>query len=179
VNKPRFSDLPRFPVAQFAVDYPWHHIERVVCQAVKEDGLDLDPDFQRGHVWTDAQASAYIEYCLYGGDKTARTIRFNCPRFMAGDHSGPYVIIDGLQRLTAIRRFMRGEVRAFGHLLHEYADQPSYFDCSVHWQVLELPTRAEVLDLYLRINAGGTPHPASEIDRVRALLTAEQGASHG
>ena len=31
------------------------------------DGLDLDPPFQRGHVWTDDQRSAYMEYILSGG----------------------------------------------------------------------------------------------------------------
>jgi len=36
-------------------------------------------------------------------------------------------------------------------------------------------TRTEALELYIRINAGGTVHSAEEIDRVRGLLAEEQG----
>jgi hypothetical protein len=38
------------------------------------------------------------------------------------------------------------------------------------WRIYELPTRADVLRYYLAMNAGGTPHPAAEIERVRVLL---------
>ena len=39
-----------------------------------------------------------------------------------------------------------------------------------------LPTRAAVLQWYLEMNAGGTPHADAEIERVRGLLAAEGDA---
>jgi len=38
--------------------------------------LQLNPDFQRGHVWIENQQIKYIEYILRGG-KTARVIYLN------------------------------------------------------------------------------------------------------
>ena len=38
------------------------------------------------------------------------------------------------------------------------------------WRVVALKTREDVLRFYLSLNAGGTPHSAEEIERVRAML---------
>jgi hypothetical protein len=38
------------------------------------------------------------------------------------------------------------------------------------FRMCSLASRAEVLRFYLNINAGGTPHTNSEIERVRAML---------
>lgn len=38
--------------------------------------MQLNPDFQRGHVWIENQQIKYIEYILRGG-KTARVIYLN------------------------------------------------------------------------------------------------------
>jgi hypothetical protein len=37
-----------------------------------------------------------------------------------------------------------------------------------------METRKETLQLYLNINAGGTPHTQEELNQVRVLLAAEQ-----
>ena len=40
-------------------------------------------------------------------------------------------------------------------------------------RIAKLPTRREMIEWYLMINAGGTPHTGEELQRVRALLDAE------
>ena len=84
-------------------------------------------------------------------------------------------LVDGLQRLTACLRFLRGEISAFGHYLAEYEDLHALGGIRLSFRVNDLKTRAEVLRWYLEINTGGVVHTEEEIAKVEALLTAEVG----
>ena len=46
--------------------------------------------------------------------------------------------------------------------------------CGFKFRVCVLPTRKEVLQLYLNINAGGTPHTEEELNLVHAMLQKEK-----
>lgn len=140
--------------------------------------VDLNPDFQRGHVWTEAQQIAYIEYFLRGG-KSGRDIYFNNPRWGGGMNKkmeyDDFVCVDGLQRITAIERFLNNEIPIFGnHYYKDFTDK--YFMEHDHWHhcfiihVNNLTTKKEVLQWYLEMNSGGTPHTEQELDLVRELL---------
>lgn len=170
-TRPSLRSIPQIPAAHYEVWVPWKSLERTIAADVAECGLDLAPDFQRGHVWTDTQATRYVEYRLRGG-RCASTLIFNCYQYGTG-RQNPYVIVDGLQRLTAVRRFMADELPAYGRRLSEYADTPNHMDYGFQWSVTGLPTRAEVLRFYLDLNDGGSVHAESELARVRSLLAAE------
>lgn len=171
-----FQDIPLFPRASYQVNVGWQYLEEYIQgQTSVPEGmaaLDLDPDFQRAHVWTEAQQRTYIEYCLQGGE-VGRRLTFNCAGWGITD-KGPYVIVDGKQRLEAIRKFMRSELKAFGQYYREFTGHLRIVTGDIVWCVCALETREEVLQLYLNINAGGTPHTADELDKVRKLLKAEQ-----
>lgn len=169
----KFADIPLMPRAHYSITMDWADIERHLAHAAKHPGEEiiLDPEYQRGHVWTPEQQTAYVEYVLMGGE-AAKDLLFNCPGFTGGGKYGPYEIVDGLQRLTAARAFMRGDIRAFGHFRHEYTDRPR-MHVAFNWRVMELPTRAEVLKAYLAFNSGGVVHSSDEIARVKALLAKE------
>jgi hypothetical protein len=130
--------------------------------------LDLNPDFQRGHVWTREQQIAYVEFKLRGG-RGSNTILFNCKGWM---HSfeGPYVLVDGKQRITAVLAFLHDEIPAFGHLYSEFTGKLRMTGADFVIQVNDLKTRAEVLQWYIELNAGGTPHTQEEIEKVKQLL---------
>lgn len=168
---PRFSDIPTFPRASWCVDIGWDYLERFLDSQF-EIGLDLEPDFQRAHVWTREQQIAYVEYQLRGGE-VAREITCNAKDWSSG-RVHDYVIVDGKQRLEAVRAFLRGDIPAFGHYRHEYTDRLRMTVVGLKWRVTELATREEVLELYLNINAGGTPHTKDELERVRSLLRAQR-----
>ena len=47
----RFRDIPQFTdVGHYAVDYPIHHLVNFLEEEVSSYGLNLCPEFQRGHV---------------------------------------------------------------------------------------------------------------------------------
>lgn len=170
---PKFYEIKMFPHCSWRCDVSWKYLENmIVSHSERGSGaLDLEPDFQRAHVWNDAQRTAYIEYILRGGT-SGKELYFNCPGW-GKNYRGPYVIVDGKQRLEAVRRFMRGEIKAFGYYRHEYEDAPDITSAKFSWNVAALETRREVLEWYLNFNAGGSAHTSEELERVRKLLEKE------
>lgn len=177
---PRFRDIPQMTQdAPYAVDVGWDYLECHLERMAETDrgnfsAIDLDPDFQRAHVWTDAQQVAFVEFKLRGG-MGSHEIRFNHPGWMS-DWKGAFVLVDGKQRLEAVRRFLRDDIPAFGHRFSEYTDRLRMTDPSFRIMINTLPTRADVLQWYLDINSGGVAHTPDEIARVRTLLEAETAA---
>ncbi|WOE32138.1 MULTISPECIES: DUF262 domain-containing protein [unclassified Acinetobacter] len=138
-------------------------------------GIDLNPDFQRGHVWTQDQQVHYIENVLRRiVDESGLTIRFNNPTWretkITGDLIEQVVCIDGLQRLTAIRKFIAGELNIFGISYSLLPARIILRDLTVVIKMYDFANKADLLSFYLDINAGGTYHTESEINRVRELL---------
>lgn len=168
-----FSEIPLYPRAHYEIDAMWDYMEEILGNYIANYGLQLLPDFQRGHVWTEQQQISYVEYVLRGGE-SGKTILFNHPDWNnpLGNGEFEFVIVDGLQRLTAARRFMGNEIRAFGHLFREFTGNLR-MHVGFKFRVLSLPDRASVLTYYLAFNEGGTVHSEHELKRVKALLDEE------
>lgn len=172
----RFNDIPQFTRhGSWECDYDLEGVLRFISDERKL-GLNMDPDFQRGHVWTTHQQSKWIEFFLRGG-KTGRVLYFNHPGWHQ-EYKGEFVIVDGKQRCEAIRRFLGNEIKAFGSYYHEYTDKIRISGHTMRINVNTLRTRAEVLQWYIEFNSGGTPHSKEEITRVRKLLAAERRITH-
>ena len=172
----QFNDIPRFTkVPNYRTTTDWAYLEGTLERWIGERGkdiakLDLNPDFQRAHVWTEAQQIAYVEYALRGGS-SGREIYLNCAGWQ-NDWRGPFVLVDGKQRLEAVRKFMRDELPIFGgHTFKQFEGRLPVSTAFFYINVNDLPTRAEVLQWYLEMNTGGTPHTPEEIQKVRELLS--------
>ena len=168
----KFIDIPRFTrPGSYQVNMPLNYFVKWIKKNQEECGLELNPDFQRGHVWTEKQQIVYIEFLLRYG-KSNRVIYFNCPNWSVGGRDGEFVCVDGLQRTTAIIRFINNEIPAFGCYYKDFEDRlPMEIDVLVN--VNELKTKEEVLKWYIEMNDGGTPHTKEEIDKVRAMLNSK------
>lgn len=148
--------------------------------------LELDPDFQRGHVWSQEKQIAFIEAILRG--TAPLVIRFNSPGWtghrnpgsVQGLNPGSIQCVDGLQRLTAMREFVAGKFPVFGqyHMadLEGTAFALSRLNKTWTMEVYDIPTRAELLQFYLDLNTGGVVHSPEEIERVQGLLEKERTA---
>lgn len=143
-------------------------------------GVEMDPDYQRGHVWTPAQRTAFCESFIRG--QASALLLFNCPSYhgalseRAGDLPKHLMqCIDGLQRFTALTDYASDKVAVFGGKFCSDFDQ-SPFDVRrqrAQVRVYGLQSRAELLRFYIDLNSGGTVHSAEELTRVRALLKEE------
>lgn len=172
----KFTEVPQLTaVGSYQVNMPLRYLKERIEEWIAEDGLELNPDFQRGHVWTEEQQVKYIEFLLRGG-KSSRVIYFNNPYWMSmapKDGYREFVCVDGLQRLTACFRFLNNEIPAFGLLYNLFEDKIP-FDIDLLVNVNNLKTRKEVLQWYLEMNSGGTVHSDEEIAKVRKML--EEGS---
>jgi hypothetical protein len=169
----KFRDIPQFVRhGSYEVDVSPESLISTINDFV-EQGLDLDPDFQRGHVWSDKQRVAFVEFFLRGG-KTGRVIYLNNPNWHFNNEKGynDFVIVDGKQRVEAFRKFINNEIKAFGSYYREYTDSIRLVN-TMKINVNDLRTRADVLQWYIDFNAGGVVHSDKEISRVRRLLKKE------
>lgn len=130
--------------------------------------LELDPDFQRPLVWDNERCSQFIEYIARGG-KSGNILYFNCPNWMVFDKKAKFQIVDGKQRIEAIRKFLDNEITIFGGVYFKDIEDVNNLG-SVYLHVNTLKTKHEVLNWYLGINAGGVPHSQQEIERVQNML---------
>jgi hypothetical protein len=134
--------------------------------------LDLDPEYQRSHVWTREQQSLFVGHLLSGGETTQLIIN-ELP-----DQSTE--IVDGKQRFTACLQWVNNEFPATtwnGETIW-YKDL-DHVSTTILGNRITLPflivqlSGADILKLYIRLNRGGTVHSDEEIARVKALLDAE------
>lgn len=59
----RFSEIPQFTRdGVWQCDFDIIGVTRFIKNEVAEQGLQLNPVFQRGHVWTKEQQIAFMEY---------------------------------------------------------------------------------------------------------------------
>lgn len=159
--------------------YPADYTLKGLFDKWKSEQL-LIPDFQRNYVWTQTQASRFIESFLLG---------LPVPQvFLYRDRSDPRLtVIDGHQRLGAIARFYNGvlrlrnvnslwEGRAYDDL-SDYAR--SQLDDSTMRAIvirqIQPDDNSSVYEIFRRLNTGGTQLNDMEIRR--AVSISRGGAS--
>lgn len=142
---------------------------REIFHQIEEGDIDLAPDFQRNFVWKSKKQVLLIESIILGIPLPA--FYFNQDEF------GAYQVIDGVQRLTTIRRFMANELsleethlaylkdltgQTFSSLEAPIKRRFSATQIVAH--VIEPQTPAELkFDIFNRVNTGGEPLSPQEI----------------
>lgn len=158
---------PNFDPEQIRVDTKVFSILDVM-RFIDKGRIDLSPDFQRYFVWKDVtKQSRLIESLL---------LRIPLPVFyLSEDKDGFYQVVDGLQRLNTIHRFIKGELklggmeylqdcegRTFQALLLKYQNRIE--DTQLTFNVIAPTTPISVkFEIFKRINEGGKPLNRQEI----------------
>lgn len=139
--------------------------------------MNLNPDYQRGHVWSKEQSEDFMGHILEGGA---------CPAFII--HEGDFSkddyeneMVDGQQRARAILGWFDGDIGARlsdGRMVWHKDCTPAE-DRMIRMGITVPVTlgrwdRKTRLRLYLRLNRGGTVHSNEEIQRVREMLAEEK-----
>ena len=168
-----FNSVPKLTqLSQYHVHIGWDNLLEFIKQEQEEGGLNIDPDFQRPHVWDEERKTKYIEHVL-GGGTSGIELYLNHPGYMDGSADGPYELVDGKQRLNAIMGFMTNEVKAFGHYHKEFTGKLR-MHARVVWYVNDLQTREQVLRWYLEMNEGHVAHTKEQLEMVEKMLETEK-----
>lgn len=139
---------------------------------IQEGQIILNPDFQRNKVWKGVQKSQFIESAILGLPLP--------PIYFKKDNMSKLVIVDGLQRTTAIQEFMANQLRLEGletlnklngytfqelknsKALEVYATRVE--DNQLFCYVLQKSVPMSIVyDIFNRINTGGTKLSRQEI----------------
>ena len=128
-----------------------------VLRRIDQSTYVMDPDFQRDFIWPEDKQSKLIESVI---------MRIPLPVFyMAEDHLGRMVVVDGLQRLSTFKRFVKDELRLKLPGRSEldglrFSDMSSKIqnrveDCNLIFYIIDskVPERAR-LDIFERVNGG-------------------------
>lgn len=168
----KWNEIPKFK--EFGMVNPINigfisYVEFIKSE-IENYNLQMNPKFQRGHIWTEEQQIAYIEFFLRGG-KSGRDFYFNWNK-----STDDYVCVDGLQRTTALERFVGGKIKVFGQHFDEFkfskreAGETPFPEYAVNIYQNNLSSRKEVLEWYVYMNSGGTQHTKEEIDKVKKMI---------
>ena len=177
----------QMPRAHYQIDVEWRYLEAHIARE-EEVGFEMVPEYQRGHVWSRAQQVAYVEHVVLGGETAREVIAVHVGdihSYIVSDDGQTltlpgYSMLDGLQRITAVRSFMRDEfpvlrsVQPDGFRWSQFAPSTRRLTLRFQWRVVTVPTAADILRLYLRINSAGTPHSEDELNKVRAMLAGRE-----
>jgi hypothetical protein len=155
---PAFSDIE-------ISDTPFSVFEYL--RQLEKGKITIQPDFQRNQVWKNTQKSKFIESII---------LNFPLPPIYLNEtKESTYIVIDGLQRTTALNQFYRDELELNdlealpqynGNKFKDLPEtlQSKFEDKKLTIFVLKPSTPMVVIyDLFNRINTGGTQLNRQEV----------------
>lgn len=151
----------------YPIDYPFETL--VLRLHADNPKLILNPDFQRKYKWDKkgwVRASKFIESCL---------MRIPLPScYFAEDQEGRHIVIDGVQRLTTISKFMNNEFALEGLTTFKELEGKKFSELGTYKSELEATTircivlrkendQALIREIFSRLNQGAVSLSEQEI----------------
>ena len=165
------------------------HLSRFLVHLMQLSGLEVDsseavtaddifqavPSFQRDNdKWTVEMQINFIEkiICGYRTSISLYELKSAEQTFSSLDDCK---ILDGLQRITAIYKFLTGQIKAFGKTYKELSDDRIITATSVpiNIKVFSFTSEEEAISFYIEINENIT-HSKADIDKAKKILATIQ-----
>ena len=145
-----------------------------IKDALDQYKVNMNPEYQRDYVWTTEQKSKFVGAALENHNAV--------PPFWLNWVSKDYdrshsEIVDGKQRISAILDWIDGHIKAvcpcgievWHKDLNEVDLRCIKMAASFDWNFVHLPQK-EVMEFYIRLNAGGTIHSEDDLNKVKEMI---------
>ena len=131
-------------------------------------GVDFNVDYQRDHVWTLDDKVDLIDSIFNNIDIG----KFVFVQRHSGTTGRYYEIVDGKQRLTALKEFFEDKFPYKGYYYSElsFRDQHEFRSHGVTYGFLENPDKRAIYETFIKMNTCGKPMDHKHIDKVKKLL---------
>mgnify|MGYP006304454475 CR=1 FL=1 len=130
-------------------------------------GIDFDVEYQREHVWTIKDKVSLI-------DSIFNNIDIGKIVLVQRDYSADvfYEVLDGKQRITAIRDFYEDRFKYNGYYYSELSrtDKHKFGNHAIALGYLENPDKHAIFESFIKLNTCGKPMAKKHIDHVQKLL---------
>jgi hypothetical protein len=150
------KNQPEYPIDTLMIRTESRTVHDVLRRIERGDYI-MDPDFQRDFVWPEDKQGKLIESVL---------MRIPLPVFyFAENDDGKHVVVDGLQRITTLKRFVNNEFKLRLHEAPElngkrFDDLPVKLknrieDCNLTFYLIDAKVGERIrLDIFERVNNG-------------------------
>lgn len=142
---------------------------KYIYDLMKENHIELNPDFQRNRVWTERKRKSLLIESLM--------LRIPIPAFYFYENeNSKFIVIDGQQRLSTIQEFIDDKFKLFGLEYLENECGSKYFSqLDIKYQqrinrtqiavnILDARSPSNVMfDIFRRVNTGGVSLKPQEI----------------
>lgn len=138
-------------------------------------GIDLNPPYQRGYVWSEKDRESLLDSVFCGADIGKFTVRvLDTLEYMEKGVS--YEIIDGKQRFMTLLDYYLNRFPYKGTFFSELSanDQRTFLNHNVSWCELKNISQEDTLRVFLLVNRGGHAVSDDVINRAEALLSSLQ-----
>ena len=134
-------------------------------------GVDMNPDYQRGFVWTQEDKEFLIDSIFTGIDiGKFGFVRNNDEEWKKTGYS--YEILDGKQRLNTIIEFYEDRITYKGYTYSQlgWEDRYTFREHMVSVAEVKEFDRKSILESFLSLNRGGRVMDKSQIEKVEKML---------
>lgn len=159
----KYTDDKYYPLS-----YQQRDIYGLLVMLYSEYGFDFDPDYQRDHVWELEDKVDLIDSILAKRDIGKFVINHRPWH----DTEPLNEVIDGKQRLSAIKEFYEDGFRYKGKLFSELhpRDRATFEGKAVAVAITNELNRTEILKIFLAVNTTGRPQCLDHLENVKKLL---------
>jgi Protein of unknown function DUF262 len=137
-------------------------------------GLDLDPDYQRDHVWSIEDKVSLID-SIFNHIDIGKFV-YVYLEWAENDGKYAYEVLDGKQRIRAILDFYEDKFPYKGKYFSELSNRDhDHFDgYQISYAEIRNATREQKLRYFLKLNTGGHIMSKEHLEKVREMLELER-----
>jgi len=130
-------------------------------------GLDMEPDYQRGNVWSLDDKQKLVD-SIFNNVDIGKFVFIKLP---FKSNSPSYECLDGKQRVTALIEFYESRFTYKGLKFSEmnYRDQSHFEDYAISVAHADEMSQKQKYDYFLKLNTSGKPVDSAHLDFVRGL----------